>query len=255
MTDLQQEIRNHIKYYQSHALTEWKNADKKRQRKYNLWYERAHKHFDATILPRIRERQEKLIDVYPAQFFWSGGSEYKQGAFDNRPFVYKNGSFGTGYLAQTDRSLYIVSLRELTEKYPLYPSAFSTEGFLDTLFSSMAGERDNRRPVRKDLEEVIPLSTIIGAKMASGDIRTTPHIYTRASSIQVYPHFGDADELILTGIHMFMAGTKSPSSDTGNTSKSDELVKLLKQLQELRAAGVLSEEEFSAKKEDLLSRL
>ena len=80
---------------------------------------------------------------------------------------------------------------------------------------------------------------------------------------------GDGGNLIGTMIGMQMAnpianqmGAMMQSSTQANantpansTDANDEIIQTLKQLGELKAAGVLTEEEFAEKKKDLLSKI
>jgi len=52
-----------------------------------------------------------------------------------------------------------------------------------------------------------------------------------------------------------MMGTITPNVQPQPSMSKDEVIKLLKELGELKTAGILTEEEFAKKKEDLLNKI
>jgi hypothetical protein len=52
-----------------------------------------------------------------------------------------------------------------------------------------------------------------------------------------------------------MMNTQAPKSNSGEAMTKDQIMALLKELGELKTAGILTEEEFNTKKAELLAKL
>lgn len=126
-----------------------------------------------------------------------------------------------------------------------------------------------RRDIRINLgrrQDVVPLATITGTKRiefreAPWGPRTTQLALEKATSNQ----FGANLVLLLThkhhideGLAVFAAieaAVGSPSATTADSPTGDHLADLLRKLRDLHAAGVLTDDEFAGKKQELLDRM
>lgn len=202
------------------------------------WIGTIVEHFESQLEPKLEQKGETLDGIHPMRFFWSGGSEYKQGMLDSRPYVYEYGTFGTGYLAHTDRALYIVSFQELTKEQPLFSSGVS--GFVGDLLRTMSGTHRSFRPLKKDIVKTIPLDSIEGADIVESEHGTTLRVRTSVEVIDLHSlaHRVDFYEQILDGIREFKrsypakaAEQETPSSDPPTTS--DDFSRMINMINEL----------------------
>jgi len=259
LTDLEQKIVNSAQYYQSKQPFKWKgNTDK-----FEIWYELAYKNFMEQIWPKIKSNNELLVNYWPTYFVWGTSSNHRRTAFENRYYLHKKGTFGTGFLCLTLSNLYIVSLKKVTERFPLYDRGM--KGFLrEVLVDRTMGEVDDRLPLNENRQYIIPVQSVLDAQIIQDqDSCDVIALQTTNDQILIHNHFtGQLEEIALAlrmvhtakltqvlGLELKSQTELSNSSDIGSPLEK------LKQLKQMLDAGLINNKEYETKKTDILSRM
>ena len=225
-------------------------ADPKRHKYFSRWLETIHGHFQNELLARVQSSQgERFVEYWPCYLLWDSGIETSWS--DGTSFKHYHGSAGTGYLCLTTRNVYLASFGQLTQMY----SATKGMGLGGGFRALLAREISHVRKEKTDKLWVVPNRQITTIQLVEGHVELQSH----SGSWQIFSFFGHETERIrgyIAAAAGAFAGQPELPADTGIplTSEADP-VRLLRQLGELRAAGVLTEEEFEAKKNELLARL
>jgi len=254
----EEQIKANALRYQQNGIEKWEGTNPS---KFDAFYQAIFQHCTSSLLPHLKTRAEKLVEYWPASFLWGTRSEYKRGFADDRAYLYKEGTFATGYFVVTDKSAYLVALRNMTDQFPRF--ATGTGGFALRVMKRMGGESDERRPIKEDKIWIIPYSTILAAEIGQDDERSEVlFIRTTLELWHIYDHFNGTLEMMNQAVTMGTSGKlaaiwTSPTTHQSQSPKapSAEILEMLKKLGELKDAGVLTESEFEQKKKDLLSRL
>ncbi len=232
---------------------EWVPEDKK----YDFWCQLAHQHFVNELLSKVRLINEMVLHYWPATFFW-GESEYQQ-YYSDKQRLYKHRSqrAARGYICITSSSTYIILRGELTKKYSI-----KGPGFIHNFLSmSFADRYDELYQEKNDREIVLSHKSLLGVELS--DITVVLH--TPNDTWRIIPLFnGSNHQYIYAALSLASQGqlipTKvepsSPSRQTADKATPPSDIKgSLKMLAELKAEGLISEEEYEAKKKELLARI
>lgn len=128
LSELEQRILDKAIRFQTSKPAQAQSAEKK----FEYWYQLAHSHLLRVTMPKLTN---SLVGVWLTSFLWGASSVHKRSTFDDRTYLYREGTFGTGYTVVTLDSLYTVSLKELTARYPRFDT-----GFMGQFFSALGGE-------------------------------------------------------------------------------------------------------------------
>lgn len=223
---------------------------------YREWYDTAYSHLLHTIQPMLQENGELFVDYWLVKYLMGEKRQYKQNAFEDKHYLYISGTFGTGYLALTTQNLYIISLKTLTKKYPLYD--LGIKGFGWDVFSRMQGEVNDRNPLLIDKMYKIFTQSILGAQIILDDEKSDAvDIRTSIDHILFYPHFVGDDTHIVDCLKFVSSGELDHlicKSDQGDLNQEDVIEKL-RSLKILLEEEIISREEFEQKKRELLKKL
>ncbi|MBS4060933.1 MAG: SHOCT domain-containing protein [Bacteroidetes bacterium] len=120
----------------------------------------------------------------------------------------------------------------------------------------MAGERNNRKPYNGDKTWTIEYSSVVGTQITQIEGSSTEIVYIRTTSVdwQIHQHFSDTLPKILTTIKMGNTGKLANIWAKPEQANSD-IPSLLKKLNELKEAGIITEAEFQQKKQKLLNQI
>lgn len=259
MNNLEQEIWRNAKQYETAHRAQWEGI---KSSKFDVFYKTIHYHFHNILLPEIKNRNERFVEYWPSLFFWGGRSVHKRSFMDDRAYLYKSGTFATGYLCLSSKTAYIVGLAKMTQQFPLY--ATGGMGFMFKVLGRMTGEADERQPLNSDKTWAISYGSMLGAEIAEGSERTERlFVRTAVELYHIVSHFDDTLVKMATGMNMGISGKleaiwSEPATDSQATQAkvlSSEIIETLKKLGDLKDAGVLTDAEFELKKKDLLSRL
>jgi hypothetical protein len=77
----------------------------------------------------------------------------------------------------------------------------------------------------------------------------------RYENTHLVGHVGDAVPGVVHGVPSITAGSPAGADTQGSRSDAPDLMEQLRQLGQLRDAGILTEEEFTSKKAEILLRL
>ena len=258
LTSLEQEIVKTAQYYQSNQPYKWEGQTDK----FDAWYELAHRYMMGQTWPKIKSNNELLVDYWPTYFMWGASSAHKRAFYEDRHYLYKMGAFGTGYTCLTLSNLYIVSLKQATERFPLYQQG--AKGFFGGVLGRMAGEVDDRTPLKEDRAYTIPLQSVLDAQIIQDqERRDVIALRTMNDQLLIHDHFTGQLEEIVTAIRIVNTGKLAqvlglgpkPQTQTATSSDKEAPVEKLKQLKQMLDAGLISPQEYEVKKSDILSRM
>ena len=218
------------------------------------WYKNIHRHFQQKVIPHMERNQEHFVEYHPILFSFGESSSYRQGVSSERVYRHTYGTYGTGYICFTDKNIYITTLDSLTKEYPLYPSG--SKGFLVAVLEGMIGERNRREAYNGDKTWTIDYPSVVGAQITQVEGSDTEIVYIRTTSVDwnIHQHFSDALPEILTAIKMGK-NDKLASIWAKPETKNSDVPNLLKKLNELKEAGIITEAEFQQKKQQLLNQM
>lgn len=257
LTSLEQQIVKTAEYYQSNPPYKWKGQTDK----FDVWYELAYKYMMGETWLKIKSNNEFLVNYWPTFFLWGASSAHKRAFYEDHHYLYKMGTFGTGYTCLTLSNLYIVSLKQVTERFPLYQQG--AIGFISEVLGRMGGEVDDRKPLKEDRAYTIPVQSVLGVQIIQdkekSDVIT---LRTMNDQLIIDAHFTGQLEEIVTAIRMAHTGKLaqvlglSPKSQNQQLASGEEApVEKLKQLKQMLDGGLISTQEYEAKKADILSRM
>lgn len=221
--------------------------------KFGDWNRAVAEHFERQLLPRLRSSGEDLIEFFPGQFLWGEDRTYRSGITTDRVYRVQHGTFGTGYLSLTTKSIYVVSFAKVTRKYPLKEDT----GFLGGLLLGVMGERDERKPFQKDGFWEIPSKSVTDAQIIEpeGSVECVK-LTTNATSWSLYVGRDDL-RFALAAINMARFGQlDAPNAKVGAQQVvTNEHMARLQQLKELLDTNLITQAEYIAKKQEVLSSL
>jgi hypothetical protein len=134
---------------------------------------------------------------------------------------------------------------------------------MSKLVFGMAGSYDFTSVAKEDRHWLIPYGSIMGSHRED----KVAYFATEGEAFEVDPYLNAYTDRLLTGIEMGQRGEiahiwdqpqrrqPTPALATATTPNRAEVVKLLAQLGELKAQGVLTEAEFAEQKKKLLAQL
>ena len=208
-------------------------------------------HLTETLLPQFKNGGERLVEYTPCNL--SFGHKNRSWIHDGNSSEFEYYTNGMGYVCLTDRQLWIVSLGETSKRLTRKQSVGSK---LLNVFVLRQGAMQSI--AEDDRTWVMPYGSILGAQTEDEIMVLT----TASDSWLVSPIFEGHETRILTGIEMGKAGKLEHLWDPPNKPEPvpaapdrAEVLKLLAQLGELKASGVLSEAEFEEQKKKLLAQL
>jgi len=230
---------------------EWIPEDEK----YHLWCQLTHQHFVSKLLPKTKLVNEIVLHYWPATLFW-GESEYQQ-YHDNKQRLYKRHSqwAARGYICITNNSIHIVLRGELTKKYPI-----KGPGFIHNVLSlSFADRYDEIYQEKNDKDIVLSNKSILGLELSDNIVI----LHTPADTWHIISLFNDnTHQYIYAALSLASQGHLTPTmvepsskQMTDKASSPLDIKASLKVLAELKAEGLISEEEYEAKRKELLSRI
>lgn len=259
LSPLEQETVDWAIHYKSHEPILYKGE---KPSQFDAWYAMIHQHMMKHTWPRITGAKEHLVQYWPTYFLWGARSAQKRAAYDDRHYLYKMGTFGTGYTCLTLTNLYVVSLEQATKKFPLFVQG--TVGFISAVFGRMGGEVEDRHPLREDRSYAIPLESILDGQVTQNeDHRDMIALRTMNDQFQIHNHFNGGLERIETAIRMARTGRLAgaagfvsvPQSQQISASENGDPVVKLKQLKQMLDAGLISPQEYERKKAEILAKM
>jgi hypothetical protein len=112
----------------------------------------------------------------------------------------------------------------------------------------------HRKGIFGDMLETIPLNSITSIERKSGPLSRTINIHTSHDALKFQTYNKDREAILINAIESGRAG---PNQSVQNTQQEQPETPLdqLKKLGELKSAGIITEEEFSLKKIELLNKI
>lgn len=255
MNATQQQVIERLNLYK-HDSNAWqwiKNHEK--DKAYGEWWRVVAQHFEKVMLPRLIESREILVEYMLAWLHWGQEISYHQ-VIGDRAFDVKTGLYGTGYICFTNENIHIASFAELTRKYPLLKSAGSVGGFLSLMLGEMVGKRDKRMALQKDGFWTIPLRSVLDAQIVSSN--EGPECVTLATNSTIWNlYVGEKTSFTLTAINMARFNQlegQVAKPNVRDTFTNEHRAKL-QHLKELLDDGLITQDDFDAKKQEILSHL
>lgn len=245
MIDLEKQVFENVNYYRQNG----KSVPANTQGTKKDWYEAVHSHFENELTPFIKGRNEFLIDYDPIWLSWDHREEYRSSGYsdDNRIYKYAYGYYGTGYVCISNRNVYLSVFNFLSKKYPARPEGAG--GFLYDVVSGMAGERNRRERYENSETWDIPFTNLLGVQIKNTDSKTRIiALATHTMEWQIECNFKNTVDLTYAAIRMGMENKFAPYETITNQTTEQ----LLKELDSLKAASLLTKEEYEAKKSKLM---
>jgi hypothetical protein len=133
-------------------------------------------------------------------------------------------------------------------------------GIVGGFFKAMGGVIDKREMSRQDKIRTISYRSVDGVLITDdNDLQQdTLFLKTSAETYRIYEHFMDTNKEILAGINMGIVGKLHGiwlQSSGDNQKSAVDVPELIKKLADLRAADIITEQEFQEKKKKLLSQI
>lgn len=267
LTPAEQEIINSAMNYRSSQPKKWQSSNKEANKRFQAWYDNGYDHLTKQTLPKIRSNNENLVQYWFTMFLWGQGLAHKRAVWEDRSYLTKLGTFGTGYACLTLSHLYVVALKDLTKKFPLVEGG--TVGFAFRVLDRMTGEEDDRRRIVSDKMYDIAIPSILDAQVIQdSDKRDAVALRTLNEQLLIYEHFTSENEQIALAIQLVLSGKLTQAlgiqphgmdKSRPVVSESDPLeidhVAKLKDLKKLLDLGLITEQDYAAKKSEILSRL
>lgn len=167
------------------------------------WYEAVHDHFEQTLLPEIKRHDGELfVEYWPAWFVLDRERELRPGVATETLYNYEYGTRGTGYICVTNRNVYIVVLKGLTDQFPMTKPSLT--GFL---LDALSKEIRHLRPFSADRYWTVSPSDIGSLSIAS-DRNASERIklVTALGTWEVYEHFFDQRGEIYAALECLRGG-------------------------------------------------
>jgi len=218
------------------------------------WYKKIHQHFQQDVIPHMKQYQEHFVEYHPVWFSFGESSSYRQGIASDRMYRHTYGTYGTGSICFTDKNIYITALDSLTQEFPLYPTG--SKGFFVSVLEGMLGERNDRKAYSGNKTWTVDYPSVTGIQITQVEGSSTEILYIKTTSVdwQIHQHFRDTLPEMLATIKMGTAG-RLASIWNKSESKNSDIAELLKKLNELKEAGIITEAEFQQKKQQLLKQM
>jgi len=222
--------------------------------KYKLWCDLAYKHFVEELLPKAGQSGEIVLGYWPATFYWGETEHYQHHVDSERMYIRRSISSARGYFCITNSSLHIVLRSQITKKHPI-----KGPGCLASIFSIGFLDEHNKIEQEKN-DKVITLShrASQGVELSNDEII----FRTSADTWRIIPLFGGAEQYIYVALSLASEGqliptTVEPSSvrTPGKQTSTQDFKAALKSLAELKAEGLISEDEYETKKREILGRI
>lgn len=267
LTSSEQKIVDVAIGYRTNQPEKWQSSKKDRNKYFQAWYDNGYDHLMKHTLPKIRSNNEHLIQYWFTMFLWGQGLAHKRAAWEDRSYLTKLGTFGTGYACLTLSHLYVVALKDLTKKFPLVEGG--TVGFAFRVLDRMTGEEDDRRRIVSDKMYDIAIPSILDAQVIQdNDKRDAVALRTLNEQLLIYEHFESDNEEIALAIQLVLNGklaqalgiqsrgidNHEPVAPTSGPSEVDHVAKL-QELKRLMDLGLITEQDYASKKSEILSRL
>ncbi len=195
MTALEDKIRSKARSLETNPAGKWSGSTPG----FEPWYDEIYQHLQNVLLPSLRQTGERMIQYYPVYLSW--GNRVEQGQL-----IVHKGLFATGYLCLSDKSLYLVTLTSVTEKFPLQPIGATGYGMRFVGFL-LGGSINRRMPFLEDRVRKIPYPTVFGAEITT-DYSHSEALFIRTANEtwQVYKHFNGMLEEMSVALNMGLAG-------------------------------------------------
>jgi len=217
-----------------------------------FWYDRAYRHFNELLLPQIQDQGEHFVEYWECYLFW--GQKTTQSMYQGTSAYVHNATSGAGYVCATDKTIVLVSLRDVTRRF------VKKRGLIGRMFFAALRSYDFSRREMNDKTSAVSHGDIVG--ISSDDDWII--LNTVSEDWRVFPYFNSDKPSLLAALNMARRGRlvdiwrpkePEPPMTTQNAASQDDIFGAIKQLKELRDIGAISEEEYQAKKDELLSRL
>jgi len=152
------------------------------------------------------------------------------------------------------KNLYIFSFADITKLFFSEMDPGFINRAITGILQGMMGERDDRTPSRKDYNWTIPYDSIV----SSQGIQPEDGVYNMR--LQTHTTMWDFsmpyEDKFLTAINLVKSGKLFPSepqlSQPATTQTNDHAARL-KKLADLLKSGLISQEDYQAKKTEILS--
>jgi len=239
--------------YELEPKDAYRSGDPKGDKRLREWFETIHQHFSNELSPRVNSSaNERFIEYWPCHLVWDAQVETRWFSGSSKTFYC--GSAGTGYLCLSTANAYLVALGRLTTRYK--PTKDEGLAAVAGLFSTVKWDVDLQK---SDELRVAPARGIRNAQVVGRALPGWVDVESQSGRYLIWPVFRGQDVYISRALAWAGAGYPGlhtpPRDQLAESGPETHAVTLLRQLGELRAAGILTEEEFEAKKKVLLDRL
>lgn len=220
--------------------------------KYTSWFQFIHKHYEGTVLPELQRSKERLVDYWPC--YTVVEARVDTNISSGTSFRSYFGKYGSGYLCLTSRHVRLFTFDPLTQKYP--PFTQGAKGLFREVSTAFFGSPEAFRVVgiRSDKTWTFPLSSISACELQTRISARAVELKTDYGKFDILEVFRDHLEVIHTALHLARGSKLDAIWDQWESTSSaivDANEELLKKLEDLRAAGIITQAEFDEKKAKL----
>jgi len=243
MKDLSKYIYNRVKLFELSGIGKIPTNDTTEpERGYR---ELVNNHFHTTVYPIIKSNQEKIVDYWLAfSVVWDRRTE--QSHASGTSFRMEYGWIGQGYISLTDQNLRIATFGNSPHQFKI--------GFGTKILRSLLPVSERLEPCKTDQLWTIPVTDIQSTPIVVDKVVGTESIKITISGQSWYLYTCNQEEITIA-LNLARSGKLSSEAIEKKPTANSDVIKLLKELAELKEQGVLTESEFESKKKELLSRL
>jgi len=201
-------------------------------------------HFETALVPAIRRIGDNLLDVWIGEFEWDKSTSI---AVDNgeSKFIH-SGLHGCGYVAISNNNVWLATIEEVVRRFGPKNNVVKKIGL------AFLGNYDFRKNETETRLFQIPLESITSSYVTG----TKVIISTGNASIDIFLSKQEGNNDFVSAVNFLMVNRKAliDSNSSTTMSSNTDITDKFNQLNELYKLGLITEEEYSRKKTELLNR-
>lgn len=250
MNDVEQKLIGNMRLYKTKPKEKYIGSSGR----YTDWFDAIHSHFLHESMPNITKAGEVFIEYWPIFFIIDGSERGK--IYNGSSYTEWRGVTATGYLCVTNKNMYFYLFRNLSDRFPLLKKDNIGSALLQGFFNNGAANQNLMKPIDSDTFPTFSYHSISQVDLISKYGQKVASIQTLKGSMELATIFRDHIYEIIAAIQLGKLGnfdlTTTKSAPLQNSQNYEEL---LKQLSNLRTAGIISEKEYEEKKQAILNRM
>lgn len=185
-------------------------------------------------------KEESFVYYTSCDIVWDMREE--QSMYNGTSYTHLYGTYGTGYIALTDKNIYLCAFHDMSKKYPTFKKSI--------IGIFLGRTSDYRKAISSDFASQIIYDSITSYHQ---DKNGNLIIQLGQSEIKIFPYFSEEIDMVCSVIKLVKRGELSAK---GNASSGEQdYVNNLKKLKELYDSGILTQVEYDEKKNSILAKM